>query len=78
MLNIALPKGRLGEKVYAMFARAGFDEREDTPAHRRHPCLLACTGSAASAAFRFHCPIPRAPPVGRTARPGSGSDRLGP
>ena len=25
MLNIALPKGRLGEKVYAMFAQAGFD-----------------------------------------------------
>lgn len=25
MLNIALPKGRLGEKVYAMFERAGFD-----------------------------------------------------
>ena len=25
MLNIALPKGRLGEKVYAMFAKAGFD-----------------------------------------------------
>lgn len=25
MLNIALPKGRLGEKVYAMFAEAGFD-----------------------------------------------------
>ena len=24
-LNIALPKGRLGEKVYGMFARAGFD-----------------------------------------------------
>ena len=24
-LNVALPKGRLGEKVYAMFARAGFD-----------------------------------------------------
>ena len=24
MLNIALPKGRLGEKVYEMFARAGF------------------------------------------------------
>ena len=24
MLNIALPKGRLGEKVYAMFALAGF------------------------------------------------------
>ena len=24
MLNIALPKGRLGEKVYAMFAAAGF------------------------------------------------------
>ena len=25
MLNIALPKGRLGERVYAMFAKAGFD-----------------------------------------------------
>ena len=25
MLNIALPKGRLGEKVYAMFAEAGFE-----------------------------------------------------
>ena len=25
MLNIALPKGRLGEKVYAMFATAGFE-----------------------------------------------------
>ena len=25
MLNIALPKGRLGEKVYAMFADAGFE-----------------------------------------------------
>ena len=25
MLNIALPKGRLGENVYAMFARAGFE-----------------------------------------------------
>ncbi len=24
-LNIALPKGRLGEKVYSMFERAGFD-----------------------------------------------------
>ncbi len=24
MLNVALPKGRLGEKVYEMFARAGF------------------------------------------------------
>ena len=24
MLNIALPKGRLGEKVYEMFARSGF------------------------------------------------------
>ena len=24
MLNVALPKGRLGEKVYAMFASAGF------------------------------------------------------
>ena len=25
MLNIALPKGRLGETVYGMFARAGFE-----------------------------------------------------
>lgn len=25
MLNIALPKGRLGEKVYTLFAKAGFD-----------------------------------------------------
>jgi ATP phosphoribosyltransferase len=25
MLNIALPKGRLGEKVYDMFARAGYE-----------------------------------------------------
>ena len=25
VINIALPKGRLGEKVYAMFERAGFD-----------------------------------------------------
>ena len=25
MLNIALPKGRLGEKVYAMFAEAGYE-----------------------------------------------------
>ena len=24
MLNVALPKGRLGEKVYAMFEKAGF------------------------------------------------------
>jgi len=25
MLNVALPKGRLGDKVYAMFERAGFE-----------------------------------------------------
>ena len=25
MLNVALPKGRLGEKVYGLFARAGFE-----------------------------------------------------
>ena len=25
LLNVALPKGRLGEKVYGMFAKAGFD-----------------------------------------------------
>ena len=25
MLNIALPKGRLGEKVYEIFAKSGFE-----------------------------------------------------
>ena len=25
MLNIALPKGRLGEKVYDLFERAGYE-----------------------------------------------------
>ena len=25
MINVALPKGRLGEKVYQMFAKAGFE-----------------------------------------------------
>ncbi len=25
MLNVALPKGRLGEKVYAMFEKAGYE-----------------------------------------------------
>ena len=25
MINVALPKGRLGEKVYAMFESAGFE-----------------------------------------------------
>ena len=25
LLNIALPKGRLGEKVYDMFEKAGFE-----------------------------------------------------
>ena len=25
MLNVALPKGRLGERVYAMFEKAGFE-----------------------------------------------------
>ena len=25
MVNVALPKGRLGEKVYAMFEKAGFE-----------------------------------------------------
>ena len=25
MLNVALPKGRLGEKVYSMFEKAGFE-----------------------------------------------------
>ena len=25
MINVALPKGRLGEKVYGLFSRAGYD-----------------------------------------------------
>ena len=25
MINVALPKGRLGEKVYGMFAAAGYE-----------------------------------------------------
>ena len=25
MINVALPKGRLGEKVYAMFEKAGYE-----------------------------------------------------
>ena len=25
MINVALPKGRLGEKVYAMFEASGYD-----------------------------------------------------
>ena len=28
MINVALPKGRLGEKVYQMFAKAGFECRK--------------------------------------------------
>ena len=28
MLNVALPKGRLGERVYAMFEKAGFELEE--------------------------------------------------
>lgn len=35
MLNVALPKGRLGEKVYAMFARAGFECPEILEASRK-------------------------------------------
>ena len=25
MINVALPKGRLGEKAYSLFARAGYE-----------------------------------------------------
>ena len=35
MLNVALPKGRLGEKVYAMFARAGYECPEVLEPRRR-------------------------------------------
>ena len=35
MLNVALPKGRLGEKVYEMFAQAGFECPEALSASRK-------------------------------------------
>ena len=35
MLNIALPKGRLGEKVYALFAKAGYPCPEILSASRK-------------------------------------------
>ncbi len=35
LLNVALPKGRLGERVYAMFARAGFECPEVTENSRK-------------------------------------------
>ncbi len=35
MLNVALPKGRLGESVYAMFARAGYECPEAVEPGRR-------------------------------------------
>ena len=35
MLNIALPKGRLGEKVYALLSSIGYDCKEWDPANRK-------------------------------------------
>jgi ATP phosphoribosyltransferase len=35
MINVALPKGRLGEKAYALFARAGYDCPELLAENRR-------------------------------------------
>ncbi len=35
MINIALPKGRLGEKAYSLFARAGYDCPELLAENRR-------------------------------------------
>ena len=35
MLNIALPKGRLGEKVYALLSSIGYDCKEWDPDNRK-------------------------------------------
>ena len=35
MLNIALPKGRLGEKVYALLSEIGYSCDEYTPDSRK-------------------------------------------
>ena len=41
MLNIALPKGRLGEKVYAMFEKAGFECPAIKENNRKYPSSKA-------------------------------------
>ncbi|MDE6791116.1 MAG: ATP phosphoribosyltransferase, partial [Clostridia bacterium] len=35
MMNIALPKGRLGEKVYSLLSRVGYTCKEFTPDSRK-------------------------------------------
>lgn len=35
MINVALPKGRLGEKVYGMLSQAGYACKEFTPENRK-------------------------------------------
>ena len=47
MLNIALPKGRLGEKVYSMFEKAGFD----CPSIREESRKLIFENSAAGVRY---------------------------
>ena len=47
-LNVALPKGRLGERVYAMFAQAGFPCEELLDPKRKliFDCLLYTSDAA--------------------------------
>ena len=47
MINIALPKGRLGEKVYAMFAKAGFE----CPALMENSRKLICDNEQAGVRY---------------------------
>ena len=48
MLNVALPKGRLGEKVYAMFASAGFVCPEVLMESRKLEIMEICSFFCAS------------------------------
>ena len=47
MLNVALPKGRLGEQVYEAFARAGFP----CPSIREDSRKLIFTNEAADVSY---------------------------
>ena len=53
MLNIALPKGRLGEKVYAMFEAAGYE----CPSIRENSRKLVFEneGNYKRALIRYYC-----------------------
>ena len=42
MVNVALPKGRLGEKVYAMFEKAGYECPSIKEKGRKSLNLVTC------------------------------------